>query len=68
MYVMVQWTVLYCTCSWTVGLTQVTGRRHWWHHQVEGYGNIHSCHVTGARSNHPNLVMSLKVHVGRTSS
>lgn len=55
------------TCSRAVGLTQVTGWRHWGHHQVEGYGKIHRGHVTRAGPNHPNLVVSLKVHVGRTS-
>lgn len=59
---------LYCTCSRAVSLTLVTGRRHWWHHQVEGYGNIHGSHVTRARPNHPYLVVSLKVHIGWTSS
>lgn len=60
-------SVLYCTCSRAVGLTQVTGWRHWRHHQVERYGNIHGGQVTGAGPNHPDLIVSLKVHVGRTS-
>lgn len=58
--------VFFFTCSWTVGLTQVAGWRHWRHHQIKGYGDIHGSHVTGARPNHPNLVVSLEVHVGWT--
>lgn len=60
--------ILYCTCSRAVGRTLVTGWRHRRHHQVEGYGNIHSSHVARARPNHSYLIVSLKVHVGRTSS
>lgn len=60
--------MMYSTCSRAVSLALVTGGRHRWHHQVEGYGNVHSSHVTWPRPYHSNLVVSLKVHVGRTSS
>lgn len=56
-------SVLYSTCGRAIGLTLVTGWRNGWHHQVEGYGNIHSSQVPRSRTNHSNLVVSLKVHV-----
>ena len=51
------------TKSRATGLAQVAWRGHVWHHQVEGDGHVHGCHVVRASTDHANLIMGLEVNV-----
>lgn len=59
-------SVLLTRCG-PVDLSNVPRWRYGGHHKVEGYGDVHGCHWTGACSYHANLVMGLEIHIGRTS-
>lgn len=53
------------TCGWPVRLAEVARWRHGRHDEVEGDGDVHGGDVAGAGADHPDLVVRLKVHVGR---
>lgn len=55
------------TCRGAVDLSQVSRGRDGGHHKVKGDGEVHGGQRIRTRADHPDLVVSLEIQVGRAS-